>query len=99
MDQELVCTECGGTFRFTEGEQIFFAQRQFRNLPKRCRVCRTNRRLRLGAPSPGKISFVEATVSCARCGTQTTVPFVPTQNRPVYCRTCFDAMATATVAV
>ncbi len=26
---------------------------------------------------------------CADCGTSTTVPFLPTQNRPVYCSSCF----------
>ena len=26
---------------------------------------------------------------CAECGTSTTVPFKPTQGRPVYCRDCF----------
>ena len=28
-------------------------------------------------------------VVCADCGTSTTVPFRPTQDRPVYCRPCF----------
>ena len=26
---------------------------------------------------------------CAECGVSTTVPFLPTQNRPVYCSACF----------
>jgi CxxC-x17-CxxC domain-containing protein len=26
---------------------------------------------------------------CAACGAKTTVPFQPTQGRPVYCRDCF----------
>lgn len=28
---------------------------------------------------------------CAECGTTTTVPFKPTEGRPVYCRDCFRA--------
>ena len=28
---------------------------------------------------------------CADCGTSTTIPFRPTQGRPVYCRLCFKA--------
>ena len=28
---------------------------------------------------------------CADCGSSTTVPFRPTQDRPVYCRLCFNA--------
>ena len=29
-------------------------------------------------------------VTCTACGAQTTVPFVPTPGRPVYCRECFS---------
>lgn len=29
--------------------------------------------------------------TCAACGAQTTVPFKPTEGRPVYCRDCFRA--------
>ena len=28
---------------------------------------------------------------CAECGVSTTVPFLPTQNRPVYCSACFKS--------
>jgi len=30
------------------------------------------------------------TVTCAECGKETTVPFQPKGDRPVYCRECFD---------
>ncbi|MFQ5496815.1 MAG: CxxC-x17-CxxC domain-containing protein, partial [Nitrosopumilus sp.] len=30
-----------------------------------------------------------ATVTCADCGTECTVPFVPRTDRPVYCNDCF----------
>src|SRR5690606_13404239 len=35
-------------------------------------------------------------ISCAACGTQTTVPFEPTNGRPVYCRSCYAAMRAGT---
>jgi len=28
--------------------------------------------------------------TCADCGQETEVPFVPSQDRPVYCRECFE---------
>jgi CxxC-x17-CxxC domain-containing protein len=28
-------------------------------------------------------------VTCAGCGAKTTVPFKPTEGRPVYCRDCY----------
>lgn len=35
----------------------------------------------------------EHEVTCANCGKQTTVPFKPTGDRPVYCRDCFAQKA------
>jgi CxxC-x17-CxxC domain-containing protein len=29
-------------------------------------------------------------VTCSECGVDTEVPFNPTSDRPVYCRTCFQ---------
>jgi CxxC-x17-CxxC domain-containing protein len=29
-------------------------------------------------------------VICSECGKETQVPFKPTQDRPVYCRDCFQ---------
>ena len=28
---------------------------------------------------------------CAKCGKETQVPFKPSQDRPVYCRECFQS--------
>lgn len=33
---------------------------------------------------------IQTEVVCAECGAQTTVPFVPSEGRPVYCKPCFD---------
>ncbi len=30
-------------------------------------------------------------VTCSGCGAEATVPFKPNPNRPVYCRTCYQA--------
>lgn len=30
--------------------------------------------------------------TCSNCGQETTVPFKPTDGRPVYCRDCFKQM-------
>lgn len=29
--------------------------------------------------------------TCAQCGSETKVPFVPRSDRPVYCRSCYNA--------
>ena len=87
-DLTMLCVGCGEEFVFSAAEQQFFSEKGFLNQPKRCRTCRTQRRLHY----PGRRS-VETTVTCAQCGALTTVPFEPRQARPVYCRTCFSEKA------
>ena len=42
-DKVLKCAECGAEFVFTAGEQMFFADKGFKNEPKRCKACKANR--------------------------------------------------------
>jgi ATP-dependent RNA helicase DeaD len=42
--------------------------------------------------SRGQSSGPRFEVECSTCGTKTTVPFEPTNGRPVYCRPCYSAM-------
>jgi CxxC-x17-CxxC domain-containing protein len=91
-DKSLTCIDCGQTFVFTAGEQEFFAQKGFQNEPKRCKSCKATRRAGGGAAGPGAGASRELhEVTCSSCGQKTTVPFKPTLDRPVYCRTCFQA--------
>jgi len=78
--------DCGTEFIFTAGEQAFFRERQFKNLPKRCRNCKEKRPAR----GEGRTSTKQETPAvCAGCGKETTLPFRPIQGRPVFCRECF----------
>jgi CxxC-x17-CxxC domain-containing protein len=88
-DKVLKCSECGAEFVFTAGEQMFFADKGFKNEPKRCKACKANRAQGNGSSSPG-VQRVETKTVCSQCGKETTVPFKPTQGRPVYCRECFQ---------
>jgi CxxC-x17-CxxC domain-containing protein len=100
QDRVLKCIDCGTDFVFTAGEQQFYHEKEFRNEPKRCRACKTKRQTtggseRGGGP-PGR---VETSAVCSQCGRETTVPFRPTQGRPVFCRQCFQGRkATGAVA-
>jgi CxxC-x17-CxxC domain-containing protein len=85
-DRTLQCRECSGDFIFTAGEQAFFAEKGLMNDPQRCPNCRaTLRRERAG----GAVREMHSVV-CAQCGVNTTVPFLPRLERPVYCSNCFD---------
>lgn len=90
------CIDCSQAFTWTAGEQLFFLQKQLENPPKRCKPCKKAKNRRLEAIElarlTGKKNMVEVRAECARCGQSTTVPFYPSQGRPVYCRTCFTDM-------
>ena len=94
-DRILICSECGGEFIFTAGEQLFFFDKQFRNDPKRCKPCKSKRVNAAQQPgssvAPLPTNRTETRTHCSQCGIETTVPFRPTQGRPVLCRQCFQA--------
>lgn len=95
-DVSLNCIDCGNDFIWTGGEQHFFYDKGLKNPPKRCKPCKKAKNERLAAIAVAQASGIkqriEVIVNCARCSNQTTVPFYPSQGRPVYCRSCFLAM-------
>jgi CxxC-x17-CxxC domain-containing protein len=94
VDQRIKCVDCGEDFIFTAGEQSFYREKGLTNAPTRCKSCREKRKAGRGqgAAAPGSGPREQHSAVCSRCGAETTVPFVPTGARPVYCRDCFNAM-------
>jgi CxxC-x17-CxxC domain-containing protein len=94
-DKVLNCKECDKDFEFTVSEQEFFAQKGFTNEPGRCPECRAARKAKNGNQgggggggfSRGPREMFPAV--CATCGKETTVPFRPSGDKPVYCRECY----------
>ena len=99
-DKTLTCVECGAGFTFTAGEQEFFASKGYTNEPKRCPECRDARRSQQrggGGGGGGGGGYGQGfremhPAVCAQCGIDTTVPFRPRGDRPVYCSDCFSRM-------
>ena len=90
QDRILTCRDCGQDFTFSAGEQEFYASRGLTNTPGRCPSCRAARRGgQSSAPRSRSTEHYETT--CATCGRPTSVPFVPREDRPVYCNECFQA--------
>jgi CxxC-x17-CxxC domain-containing protein len=87
-DRVLKCIECGAEFIFTAGEQVFFHDKQFKNDPRHCKQCKAKR------TKGGSKVRPETRTICSQCGVETTVPFRPTQGRPVLCRVCFKQQKT-----
>ena len=96
VDKSILCIDCNNEFIWTVGEQVFFRDKQLQNAPKRCKDCKQAKNERLAAIALAQASGVrqriEVSVNCARCSAPTTVPFYPSQGRPVYCRSCFLEM-------
>jgi CxxC-x17-CxxC domain-containing protein len=95
VDRFLKCSDCNDEFVFTAGEQLFFNDKQFKNDPKRCKLCKAKRAGLGRSSNPNAVaalpfSRTETRTQCSACGIETTVPFKPTQGRPVLCRSCFQ---------
>jgi len=93
QDQQLQCVECGQNFLFSSEDQEFYNQKGYSS-PKRCSVCRANRKMGDsrgggGGRSRGGYSKPQYKVTCSACGCETTVPFEPKNDRPVYCSDCY----------
>lgn len=98
-DMTIHCVDCDEDFTWTTGEQVFFRDKGLQNPPKRCKPCKQKKNERLDAiltaQATGIKQKVEVAVNCARCNEMTTVPFYPSQGRPVFCRSCFLTMQPA----
>jgi CxxC-x17-CxxC domain-containing protein len=82
-DKTLVCKDCGTEFVFTTGEQEFYAEKGFQNEPLRCKDCRVSKKQSLRENREMHVTV------CAGCGKEAKVPFVPKNDRPIYCSECF----------
>jgi CxxC-x17-CxxC domain-containing protein len=92
-DKVLICRDCGREFTFTAGEQEFYAEKGFQNEPVRCRECRNNRK---NASRNENREMYDAV--CAECGAPTKVPFLPRNDKPIYCSACFANLVRALYA-
>ena len=96
VDTHILCIDCDNDFVWTVGEQIFFRDKGLQNPPKRCKECKQAKNQRLNAilkaNETGIKQKIEVAVHCAKCSGYTTVPFYPSQGRPVYCRSCYLEM-------
>ena len=90
QDRILTCRDCGQEFTFTAGEQEFFASKGLTNAPSRCPECRKARRSSQSSGQRPRSTGEQYEAICASCGKETTVPFLPREDRPVYCSDCFQ---------
>ncbi len=82
-DKTLTCVDCGSDFIFSASEQEFYAEKGFQNEPKRCAECRAARK------NSRRRERQMYEVTCDECGATCQVPFMPREDKPVYCDNCF----------
>ncbi len=89
-DKTLVCSDCSDEFIFSAQEQEFYEEKGFENEPRRCKPCRQKRKAGRGGRSSYGRERETFPATCADCGEETTVPFKPRGDKPVYCRDCYQ---------
>ncbi|MFR7474117.1 MAG: CxxC-x17-CxxC domain-containing protein [Christensenellales bacterium] len=75
-----LCCDCGQEFAFTAGEQNF-CEKGFLMICS-CRDAGLQRKMR------EKVAIARL----RKCGAETEVPFIPKNDKPVYCSECFAQM-------
>ena len=85
QDKTLTCKDCSQEFVWAAGEQEYYSQKGFQHPPGRCRVCRAKYKA-----AREQFGRVESKIICKKCGTESTVPFVPRDANSVLCRDCYQ---------
>src|SRR5947209_8481102 len=93
-DRMLACVQCGTEFTFSADDQEFHATRGYQD-PKRCPRCRAERRTSVGGGAAYGGGYDRPqremhTTTCSQCGREARVPFIPRNDRPVYCSDCYQ---------
>ena len=89
QDKTLTCVDCGAEFVWTAGEQLFFADKNFKNEPKRCKACKAKRANRPGGGAPGPRERVETLAVCSACGKE----FPRAETAAAFCSRCGSSLA------
>lgn len=83
----LQCADCGCDFEFTSSEQEFYASKGLTNQPKRCKPCRNAKKGQRGGGFQQRRMYDAV---CSDCGENAQVPFQPSGDRPVLCKSCYS---------
>ena len=90
-EKTLTCADCGTEFVFSAEDQEFYASKGYSE-PKRCPACRAAKKSQRQHFRGNRPPRRQYNVICSACGCETTVPFEPKGDRPVYCSNCYKSM-------
>jgi len=105
-ERSLTCVQCGSEFTFSADDQQFHASRGYQDPKRcpTCRAERRSSQGGGGGGGYRSSSYGGGgggggydrppremhTATCARCGNEARVPFVPRGDKPVYCSDCYQ---------
>ena len=88
------CPNCGNEHQLNASQLEFLAARGLDGRNTLCPECRANIRSTYAAWNSGRGQERPGreihSTTCAECGVETQVPFIPREGRPVYCPACFQ---------
>ena len=91
QDRILRCVDCGSGVRLDGGRTAVLRRQELQERAEALQGLQGQ----AGQPSGRRAAWprerVETQTSCSACGKETTVPFKPTQGRPVFCKECFQS--------
>ena len=71
-DRDVLCVSCCATFVFSAGEQQFFEEKRFTNVPKHCKQCKAKKEAAKGggelkrtSPARSAGAILKANLFCA----------------------------------
>ena len=87
QDKSVMCIDCGFAFIFSAADQEYYSSRGYLGDPKRCTSCKETRQTQAKKHTPS-VKHEVSTVTCVRCGRDTSVPVHSHTVSPIYCNNC-----------
>lgn len=86
QDKSFTCIDCGFTFIFTAIDQQYYRSRGYLLNPQRCASCKEARQTKAKHSPAFKRDVI--TITCVRCGRDTSIPENSHTVSPIYCSDC-----------
>jgi CxxC-x17-CxxC domain-containing protein len=87
-DKTVTCTDCGFTFTFSAVDQEYFNSHGYFSDPRRCSRCKEANQTHSRKKAAISVKREVFTVTCVRCGRDTSVPANSHTVSAMYCTDC-----------
>jgi CxxC-x17-CxxC domain-containing protein len=88
LDRPTLCPDCRGKERARRNDDLIALYNKTESFEPFLFVSESRNGEKNGRSRDGRTLYA---ATCAACGAETKVPFIPRGDRPVYCRACYNA--------